>query len=131
MQSMQPAQIANTLTTRQVAERLQIRLGRVRRLIKAGYIPAMKVGWTYLVPIESLPDVADLPTGLGPPKGSKNRKKRTDLYPHGPRGVEGELLCVICMSHGKMTPAVRQSRNYNVAGLNMCLSHAEEYDNLL
>jgi excisionase family DNA binding protein len=124
--------IANILTTSQVAQRLNLTQARVLQLIRAGYIPALKIGRNYLIPseaLEALPAVPTWPTGLGRPKGSKNKKK-TGLNLNGPRGVEGELLCVICMSRGKMAPAIRQSKNNNVAGLNMCLVHAEEYDNL-
>jgi excisionase family DNA binding protein len=56
------------LTTKQVAEKLGVSVGRIQQLIAEGRLPAAKVGQTNLVKESDLKLVQDRQTGR-PPKG--------------------------------------------------------------
>ena len=60
------------LTTKEVAERLNISEGRVRQFIAEGRLPAEKVGQTNLVKESDLQLVEDRQTGR-PPKAKESK----------------------------------------------------------
>jgi excisionase family DNA binding protein len=64
--------IEGFLTTKEVAERLNISEGRVRQFIAEGRLPAQKVGQTNLVKESDLELVKDRQTGR-PPKAKVSK----------------------------------------------------------
>ncbi|OLE52124.1 MAG: hypothetical protein AUG51_19395 [Acidobacteria bacterium 13_1_20CM_3_53_8] len=69
--------MAETLTTKEAAEKLGVSPARVRQLVLSGQLPADKFGRDLVIKEADLKLVADRPLGR-PPKnaGNKGRKKR-------------------------------------------------------
>jgi excisionase family DNA binding protein len=61
------------LTTRQVAERLGVSIGRIHQLINEGRLPAEKLGRDYVIQEEDLTLVESRKVGR-PPKAKANSK---------------------------------------------------------
>ncbi|HSK73944.1 MAG TPA: helix-turn-helix domain-containing protein [Pyrinomonadaceae bacterium] len=60
------------LTTKEVAEKLGVSVGRVQQFIAEGRLPAIKVGQTNLVKESDLELVEDRKTGRPPKRNRKN-----------------------------------------------------------
>ncbi len=64
------------LTTREVAERLQVSLARVRALITAGRLPSQQFGRDHLIKESDLKLVADRKPGRPPKKATVKKGKK-------------------------------------------------------
>jgi excisionase family DNA binding protein len=75
------------LTTNDVAERLGVTVPRVHALIRAGRLPAEKMGRDYFIEESDLRLVADRPVGRPPKAQPGTRKRATAKRPRGTGAV--------------------------------------------